>query len=347
MSEIKKVNSTSTNDPSIQILYSIYSYLPLLIIATGLSGNTASFIIFRVDKELKYMPTMIFLSFVCITDTMSLFNYNLNHFLNPNFKILIQDVNIHVCKIFDFIQYFSLQSSSLLLAVVTIDRYFSVISVPGSFVSKLPFGTVKSSVIWSTIILLFTGSLNFYILILDRRSAYKNQSVILNNQTYTTKVFIYNCAKLFNGFNIYHNWIAHIILYPTLPVFIMVIFNSLLIRKTYLIYKKRPVNIDKKRQKSINSMINITISLLFITFLFGLSCLPPTIFYNYMYSTFSSSEGLLFFLNVLDSFNFINRSSMFISCLISNVRFRRVVLKKLRKLKNTSQNSNLSFLSKT
>ena len=51
----------------------IVSYISIIIIMLGLIGNTTTFIIFRFNKDMKKLPSMVILSFVCITDTLSLF----------------------------------------------------------------------------------------------------------------------------------------------------------------------------------------------------------------------------------------------------------------------------------
>ena len=51
----------------------IFSYISLIIIILGLIGNTTTYIIFRFNKDMKKLPSMVILSFVCITDTLSLF----------------------------------------------------------------------------------------------------------------------------------------------------------------------------------------------------------------------------------------------------------------------------------
>ena len=54
------------------------------------------------------------------------------------------ELNIHACRLFQLLQYFTVQSRALLLAVICIGRYFIVISTAESFISKLLFGTAKA-----------------------------------------------------------------------------------------------------------------------------------------------------------------------------------------------------------
>lgn len=49
----------------------ILPYMALVIIFIGVVGNTSALFIFRTDREIKKMPSMIFLSCTCITNTLS------------------------------------------------------------------------------------------------------------------------------------------------------------------------------------------------------------------------------------------------------------------------------------
>lgn len=247
-------------------LLAILSHISFLILFFGLFGNTITLLIFRLDDELKNMSSMVILSFCCITDMLSLFTWNLDHWLEPNFNFKIESLNIHTCRFFVFIQYFSLQSSGLLLSFVCIDRYFSVISRPGSFVSKLPFGTIRSSIIWSSCIIGFVFLLNFYILFMDRAVNDKNE---------------FDCYKLATGYLIFPQWeIIHIVIYPCTAVLIMFIFNSLLVKKMVDLRRNMPKIQSVSEKKKAAKRINTTKSLLFITGMFILMTLPSTIMFG-------------------------------------------------------------------
>jgi hypothetical protein len=86
MNASDKTNSSNSNlSQELTLVTIIIAYIPLFIIALGFLGNFASFIIFRLEKYLKSMPSMVYLSFCCLTDSFSLITWNLDHFL----KVLI------------------------------------------------------------------------------------------------------------------------------------------------------------------------------------------------------------------------------------------------------------------
>ncbi len=108
-------NSTSNSSNKFQInstnltlnkdMFSIVtSYIAIIIIIQALFCNTTCFIIFRFDKTLKSISSMVILSFVCVTDTFSLFTWNLNHYFYPNHGISLEKLNKYNCKFFTYLQ---------------------------------------------------------------------------------------------------------------------------------------------------------------------------------------------------------------------------------------------------
>lgn len=158
-------NSTKTD----RYVNPFVSHFNLITIFLGVTGNTISFIIFRFHPTFKKMPSMVFLSFVAVSDTIALFEWNLNHFTILAYNIDIQQTNIVYCRLFNFAQYTSLQTSALILSFMCIDRYITVVAMPGSFLSKLPFRTNRTAFFWSSGIVLFEVCLNFHLLLFQGR----------------------------------------------------------------------------------------------------------------------------------------------------------------------------------
>lgn len=261
----------------------------------------------------------------------SLFTWNLDHYLVPVYGQMIETyLNEQWCKFFQFIQYFSLESSGILLSFVCIDRYFTVINKPGSFINKLPFGTMKSSLVWSVLISFFIFSLNS-LLFVDRAKYYENRTLIIDNFTILIKIKSgYDMETLITGFKLFPNWDqVHIILYPSIPVCIMFIFNILLIKKTVSLYKSRRI---KNQHHHTNKKRNLTWSLLYITFLFIIMTLPSSVGYGFFNDYFNSTASLQNVIVILDYLSFLNRSSLFFDCFLTNIIFRKTVLRKLKRL---------------
>jgi hypothetical protein len=154
---------TAADPPS--LLQEIMAYSPFFVILVGLFGNTAAFVIFRTNKEMVKLPSMTYLSFVAVTDTLSLFCWNLDHYFEVKHNMRLENINMVVCRISLFTQYTSLQSSALILSVLCIDRYISITSKPGSFRStSLPFNSPRSAFIWSISIIVLDCFFNLHVL---------------------------------------------------------------------------------------------------------------------------------------------------------------------------------------
>jgi hypothetical protein len=314
------------------------AFMPLLIIGLGVVGNTLCFLIFRFTSEFKKTSSMVFLSFLALVDTASLFEWNLNHHTIAVYKFDIVNVNMATCKLLPFIQYASLQASGMLLSFMTLDRYVAVRSMPGSFYSRLPFNSVRSALCWSIGLLVLVGILNCHILILNgfyrdpemrNRTVYNVTSLsdgqIINE---TTEQYIYQissmkCYQYQDGFQITPTWdLVHMFIYSFIPAIIMVIFNALLIATT-LWPAKHETNTERQRAQAKKT--RLTISILAITFAFIILTLPATISYGLMWSWVVKLPWGILTLNILDYLSFLNHASLFLNCFMTNSKFRRAV----------------------
>ena len=159
------MNITNSSDSGSEYINPFIAHFNLITIGLGLIGNTICFIIFRFHPSFKKMPSMVFLSFVAVSDTIALFEWNLNHFTQLVYNTDISIVTLASCKIFTFVQYVTLQSSALILSIMCVDRYITVVTLPGSFLAKLPFGTNRTAFLWSSGIVIFTILLNFHLIL--------------------------------------------------------------------------------------------------------------------------------------------------------------------------------------
>lgn len=143
----------------------VVSHFGIVIICLGVVGNTITFLLFRFHPSFNTMPVMVFLSFVAVTDTLALFEWNLGHFLMFTMNFDLLNTSVLVCRLINFVQYTSLQSSALILSVMCLDRYVTVVSTPGSFLHRLPFRTIKTACFWSISVIVTTSAINFHILL--------------------------------------------------------------------------------------------------------------------------------------------------------------------------------------
>lgn len=331
---------------------SVISVLPLVTIVLGITGNLACVFIFRFSRQFSKIPSMVFLSFVAVFDTISLFEWNLDHFLVPNFGIRLEFMNTFNCKFIVFIQVYSLQASAFLLSIMAIDRYVTISSIPGSIYSRLPFSTIKSSFIWSVIISVSLFLLNCHILIFNGNyiKIREKNSTLTRNINGTLEAYFKiirrkeKCYWYTSDFRFYPT-IDHVnlIVYNFVPFLIMAIFNILLIKKNLLSSGIKSHSV-KKISSSLLSRRRLTISLLSITFAFIFMTLPSSIAYGF-FAHYNKNKFELIF-RFLDNVAFLFHSSLFFNCFISNTRFRRYCCESIeyfRKKKNFRSTMSQNF----
>lgn len=312
----------------------ILSIIPLITIFFGTISNTISLLIFRLTKQFKNLPSMIYLSFVAFFDTLSLFQWNLNHFTEPNFGIRLESLNLFSCKFIIFIQLFSMHSSALLLSFMCIDRFISIKSTPGSIYSRLPFSTLKSSLFWSLTIIITMFLFNFHILIFNGNfiqvfeqnfTSIKAFNSSLKNYTINLKIEE-RCYWYAPNFKIYPAIdLINLVMYNFIPFTIMIIFNFLLIKSILPIkYFKDSFNqssINRRRRKT-----RITILTLTVTFAFLLMTTPASISYGFFTEKFQKTKHMVTLFRLLDNLAFLFHSTLFFNCYITNSKFRKYCL---------------------
>ena len=341
---LSKFEFKDSMDQSLEAMKLIVAYTPFLIIALGVTSNPTTLFFIVTNKPLRKMSSMVILGFISIIDTLSLFTWNINHFYKYHFKINYYYLNIYLCRIMTFIQFFSLQSSGFLLILLTVDRYVAIASTPGSFYAKLPLSTPKSAAIWSFILILIVFLLNSHILILN---GYFSTPIYTNNTNIkelngtlisinemalaksNTASNLYNCNKYKTGFNLYPQWDqAHLIVYVFIPALSMPVFNGLLIYKTFHLGKSKGSKNGKKSRKN-QQKNRLTISLLAISFAFLISTSPTHLFFSYFSTNLKSDvKGVIG--GTLDFLAFLNHSTILFNLLLFNVKFRQIFLFKMR-----------------
>jgi hypothetical protein len=119
-------------------------------------------------------------------------------------------------------------------------------------------------------------------------------------------------------------------IYSLIPSTIMAVFDCLLIKSslvstTYESGKKRSsfptVNVMNRRRREF------TVSLLVVTFLFLAMTLPASICYAFFKDTLLKTKSGLALLCLFDFVHFLNRSILFPTCFLTNVKFRTAVYK--------------------
>ena len=93
------------------IIQIVGAYCGLLVVM----GTIANLTVFFVSLRLTSSTTFIFVLFMSISDLVSLWFWNLNHFVYAYFGLDLQNYNLISCKIGAFYQMASLHCSAWLL----------------------------------------------------------------------------------------------------------------------------------------------------------------------------------------------------------------------------------------
>jgi hypothetical protein len=301
----------------------IASYFSLIIIIIGCVGNTISFLIFRFDKDMKKMSSMMVLSFLSITDTISLFEWNLDHFIANNFETSIFYESIFSCRLLLFLQYWSIQCSGFLVSLLSIDRYFIIASRPGSFGSGKLFGKPKTAFIESIFIMIFFMILNSHVLMFN---GWKEENFNLNN---TNLNYTIHCYEYTIDFDITLYEKFNIMTYCFIPFGLMLTFNLLIMKKLYFKRKNKVTSILPSTIGSLNSRKKLSITLIVISIAYIIMTVPSVIIFGFINPNVKYFKIISL---LLDDLSFLNNTSVFFICYITNPRFRKIFNNKIENI---------------
>lgn len=125
------------------------------------------------------------------------------------------------------------------------------------------------------------------------------------------------CSKFSTGVEIAFWDQVNLVFYNIIPFLVMITFNSLLI-----------LNLKRKKVNSANSSskkLNITVSLVIISFLFLIMTTPGTIMFAFFYDQlFSYMNPSMVYL--IDDVSFLNHSLLFVISFVSIRKFRRTIM---------------------
>ena len=96
--------------------------IPIVLIVVGTLGNIISIAIL-LTKENRRTSTNIYLIFLCLMDTVSLYQWNLNNMIYTFTKgRQVWGQSVFLCKLSEFFAFYSLHTSAMFLTFVELDR---------------------------------------------------------------------------------------------------------------------------------------------------------------------------------------------------------------------------------
>lgn len=305
-----------------QILNKIFGVYAIFLTISGTIANLLSCIVcFRMRKN----TTFIFLTFMTISDMVSLYWWNINNFLKEFASIDLLTINMYVCKVGNYLQFTSLQISAWILVIfsyyeeikffdflnkvlISFDRYMSI---QIKHWKKIYFSFNRAFLaVFSIIIFLLLANINI-LFTFGYDTVIGNSSVSL-------------CFEV-DGFSSTH-WMTvwgkiHLMTYSVVPFLVLLVANFLLIRKIKsrkLIHLSFSSSTNVKKSKK-NDRINRTVLLL--TFLFIIMTLPLACA-SFFFTQLIISDFGLFAIVFFNCISFSYHGFNFIFMAFSNKIFR-------------------------
>lgn len=124
---------------------------------------------------------------------------------------------------------------------------------------------------------------------------------------------------------IYDYWIiketVHMVFYNVIPFLVMITFNILLVVNI----KSSKIKPKLSTIKTASKKNNLTILLLLQSFLFLVMTMPGTILFAYFYNSVFANLGTQY-VYMIDDISFLNNTTLFFVCFVSNKRFRDAII---------------------
>jgi hypothetical protein len=266
----------------------------ILKVIFGTIGNLIVFLICQ-NKRLRSITTFNLLSIISISKTISLYQFNLNHFFEFPLQLKIESFKNFesYCKYIGFVQFSSLQYSAWLSAILSLDRLYAI--------KSKNYKNIKNRVIK---VMLICGLLLVIILTINAPNLIKVHASLDLNESIS-------CLTSKNESD-YFVWI-HLIVYSVIPFCLITITNLILVITFTLKQKKticfKPQFLIKKERKMICLTISYTICYL-------ISSLPS----SFMSIFFYQFQNFKLIILVCDSILFSNNAfNLFILILINKL----------------------------
>ncbi|CAF1028548.1 unnamed protein product [Rotaria sordida] len=279
----------------------ISGIIPIFLIVIGTVGNLISIIVL-LNKENRRTSTNIYLIFLCLMDTISLYQWNLSNaiYTFTDGQKQIWGQSLFICKLSQFFPFYTLHTSAIFLTFVELDRACLL----RSRWYKIKVARPRVAFIICVIILLILFILNGFLFGLGfEYSTYDNST----GTTQTTVACYYSLNIGFNNFfNIQYAWIHLVIMY-FLPFTIIIVCTLFTIKK--LIFRQ----ISTNDQLAISAQRNrrISLMLLLMCLIYAVCTVPnrlcfsiftnQIIGYDYTDTVFLATNTLMYTRNAMNA----------------------------------------------
>jgi hypothetical protein len=99
------------DDETLKILSKLIGAFSLFLIIIGTIGNFCGFLV-CLRKSLRKTPTFVFTAFALVGDIITLYFWNVDHYLYAFHGYQIEELSVELCRFATFFQTFSFQWSA-------------------------------------------------------------------------------------------------------------------------------------------------------------------------------------------------------------------------------------------
>ena len=101
----------------------VAAVIPIILIVVGTFGNLLCALVL-LKKQNRKTSTNVYLIFLCIVDTLSLYQWNLKYIVYKlsGGKQQVTDQSLFLCKWGEFLPFYTLHTSAMFLTLVSLDR---------------------------------------------------------------------------------------------------------------------------------------------------------------------------------------------------------------------------------
>ncbi|CAF2040880.1 unnamed protein product [Rotaria magnacalcarata] len=276
--------------------------IPIVLIVIGTIGNFTCIAIL-LNKQNREVSTNIYLMFLCLMDTISLYQWNLNHvfYTMSNGKRKVFGRSIILCKLGQFFGFYTLHTSAMFLTFVQLDRAFLL----RSRWYKTKIAHPRVALIICAIILLTLFVLNGFLFGLGfEYSTYNNSTGI---EEIRVACYYSKDSKLDNFFRVQYTWIHLVVMY-IVPFSVIIICTLLIVKK--IIIKQTFTNVQLATSAQRNRRISIMLLLMCFTYI--ITTLPNRLCFSvfekqlvghdYTDTVFLATNTLMYTRNSLNAF---------------------------------------------
>jgi hypothetical protein len=262
-------------------------------------GTVFNIIIAYISIKSKSNSSFFLLRYLAFSDTLALYFWNLSHFSEAIFNINLENYSMISCKLGDWIQFSSLQTSAWILVLISIDRYL-IFRIKNWQTIYFTNRIANMCGFTLTLIVFLINSNVIFTFGYELETIMNGTKLMKTTQCFTTIPSTYWMT--------YWNHV-HSYLYSFVPFILLGFINVLLLIDLHFL--KQSINTNLRRNKK---KIRMTVTVIIMTVLFILFTCPFAVSSQYYSSLVQTFTGNVI-IYACDSLGFsFNAFNIFILC---------------------------------